>query len=322
LKYFVLICLLYGNSLTAQNLISNPSFEAIDSCYGYPAPIGFDVFDWSGCNGWSIPIKSSIDLWCENPIIGNQSPPYVVGYQMPKHGGNMAGIMVGDPIMLDYREYVQNELTESLLPGKKYRLNFYYSVWAGKASGACPANQLEVFATNSKFNDTSMYWLSHLNPIGSSDPNKFIDDTLNWSSCEIEFTALGGEKYLIIGNFQKNSNASYNYPCDSTGWVDTILIGDYYYLDDFSLYEVPESVTIPNVFSPNKDEVNDTFYPVVVNMNDWKLIIIDRWGNKLEELNRENPFWNGENHSDGVYYYQFYSKNYDIIKHGYFHLIR
>ena len=322
MKYFVLICLFYSNSLSAQNLITNPSFEAIDSCYGYPAPIGFDVFDWSGCIGWSIPIKSSTDLWCENPVIGNQSPPYVVGYQMPKHGGNMAGILVGDPIMMDYREYVQNELTDSLLAGKKYRLHFYYSVWTGKAGGACPTNQLEVFATNSKFSDTSMYWLSHLNPIGSSDPNKFIDDTLNWSRCEIEFTAHGGEKFLIIGNFQKNSNASYNYPCDSTGWVDTILIGDYYYLDDFSLYEVSESVSIPNVFTPNGDQVNDSFLPTVINIPDWELTILNRWGNTIKVLNNVNSTWDGGEATDGVYFYLFKSDERQIVKHGFFSIIR
>ena len=81
MKYLVYILLFCFSTLKAQNLITNPSFEDIDSCYGQPASYGFDVFKWSGCKGWSNPIKASSDLWCQNPIVGNITPPNIISYQ-------------------------------------------------------------------------------------------------------------------------------------------------------------------------------------------------------------------------------------------------
>ena len=41
----------------------------------------------------------------------------------------------------------------------------------------------------------------------------------------------------------------------------------------------------PNIFTPNVDEINDTFSPSLlnINMNTYNLLIYDRWGKKLFE---------------------------------------
>jgi hypothetical protein len=50
--------------------------------------------------------------------------------------------------------------------------------------------------------------------------------------------------------------------------------------------------------------------------------ILNRWGNTIVILNKNKPTWEGENYSDGVYYYLFQSKNKAIFKQGFFQLIR
>ncbi|MEO6884389.1 MAG: choice-of-anchor L domain-containing protein [Bacteroidia bacterium] len=63
-------------------------------------------------------------------------------------------------------------------------------------------------------------------------------------------------------------------------------------------------VMIPNVFTPNGDNVNDYF--VIQNLErhpDSRLIIYDRWGKKVFEDDNYHNEWNGSDLSDGTYYY-------------------
>jgi gliding motility-associated-like protein len=322
LKYLVYILLFCFSTLKAQNLITNPSFEDIDSCYGQFANIGFDVFKWSGCKGWSNPIKSSSDLWCQNPIVGNTIAPNIIGYQYPRTGSNMAAILVEPQSQIQsYREFVQNELLTSLVSNRLYILSFYYVVASGKSSGNCPPNQFGVFGSKSEFKDSTKYFLSNLTPLGVSKTESFIDDTLNWSKCEIVFNANGDERFLIIGNFQDSSTTTFNFPCDTSFWGGLNMSNDYFYLDDFSLDEFFD-FSVPNVFTPNKDGVNDYFFPEVIQIDDWEMVILNRWGNTIVTLDKNNPTWTGDHYSDGVYFYTFKSESKEILKQGYFQLIR
>ncbi len=73
--------------------------------------------------------------------------------------------------------------------------------------------------------------------------------------------------------------------------------------------EIPldSSVFVPNIFTPNDDNVNDTFE--VLNLpltGSHKLIISNRWGNEVFKSNdyRDGNFWNAEEAADGIYYYR------------------
>lgn len=322
MKYLVYILLFCFSTLKAQNLITNPSFEDIDSCYGQFADIGFDVFKWSGCKGWSNPIKSSSDLWCKEPIIGNVSPPNLVSYQIPKSGNSMSGIYIEyTNENLSYREFIQNELNKTLESNKLYKLDFFYNVASGSATGNCPPNQFGVYGSQTEFKDSVSYFLSYLNPLGVSAKDKFIDDSANWNKCEIIFKANGGEKFLIIGNFQDSSNTTYSSNCDTSLWGGLILASDYYYFDDFHLEEY-YNFSIPNIFTPNNDGINDFFLPTIDGLLDWELIVLNRWGNQVTRLNENMPYWSGENYSDGIYFYLFKSISNNIQKQGFFQLIR
>ncbi len=64
-------------------------------------------------------------------------------------------------------------------------------------------------------------------------------------------------------------------------------------------------LTIPNVFTPNADGINDVFevlnlehYPVA------QIVIFNRWGKKVfEHSDYYNNWWDGQGHPDGVYFY-------------------
>ena len=65
-----------------------------------------------------------------------------------------------------------------------------------------------------------------------------------------------------------------------------------------------DKITIPNVITPNGDGKNDYF--VIENIEKFKssnLVIYNRWGKKVYEQSNYQNDWDGDNLSDGVYYY-------------------
>jgi gliding motility-associated-like protein len=67
--------------------------------------------------------------------------------------------------------------------------------------------------------------------------------------------------------------------------------------------EVKESTfLIPNVFTPNNDGVNDTFF--IRNLPTGTIVsIVNRWGKVVFESSNYQNDWNGGEYPDGIYYY-------------------
>jgi gliding motility-associated-like protein len=65
----------------------------------------------------------------------------------------------------------------------------------------------------------------------------------------------------------------------------------------------PPDITIPNVISPNGDQMNDYF--VIPNIEYWanELVIYGRWGNKVYEATNYRNQWKADDLPDGTYYY-------------------
>ncbi len=66
---------------------------------------------------------------------------------------------------------------------------------------------------------------------------------------------------------------------------------------------------VPNVFTPNNDNINDLFKVNLTNYSDFKIDIFNRWGEEIFESTSPLISWNGkikntqENADDGTYYY-------------------
>lgn len=73
-------------------------------------------------------------------------------------------------------------------------------------------------------------------------------------------------------------------------------------------FEVNSILQVPNVFSPNNDDVNDTFFPIEDVADYVTLQIWNRWGALVYESQGTFKPWDGKNKSqvpvpDGVYFY-------------------
>jgi len=67
--------------------------------------------------------------------------------------------------------------------------------------------------------------------------------------------------------------------------------------------------TVPNIFTPNNDGINDDFVVHVLNVSSYNLTVFDRWGKQVFASSDPSVYWNGRINStdnlapDGTYYY-------------------
>jgi len=301
-------------SYAQNNLVPNPSFENPTPCPDddgqiYRAIPWFQTFSFSG----SLILGSSSDLFntCSiyNPPNGDvRVPNNGVGSQYPRTGNGYAGIEFWGAN--DDREYIEVRLTEYLQKNKNYCVEFYVSL--GEISDAGGTDCLQVVFTNDSLLNPNASTcapfctiLINMQPSVANYRGNIIDDSTNWVKISGTYKALGGERFITIGNFYQNSS------CIVQDSVNTRV--SYYFIDDVSvtLCNEPE-IIIPNVFSPNTDGINDLWE--VGNLpKDTYVQIYNRWGIMIAGV--ESPYsiegnykWDGKTKtgiacSSGTYYY-------------------
>lgn len=141
-------------------------------------------------------------------------------------------------------------------------------------------------------------------------------------------TSAGFPNSINLTNFSSNAT-SYLWTYSETGTTDnttntvhTYTAGGSYSLSlvaynidgcsdtsSYSFYISDSSgVTLPNVFSPNSDGVNDIFKPIARGLSSLKVDIFSRWGNYIYGWDTTEGFWDGYTVSgepcvSGVYFY-------------------
>lgn len=151
-----------------------------------------------------------------------------------------------------------------------------------------------------------------------------MTNQIDWVNLKSSFIADGTEAYMTIGNF-------FDYKHSQIITLDTIpkskfgnSLTAYYYIDNVWLGETCEnpfgdSITAPNVFTPNEDGINDV-WQVYLDGNIKSAHIYNRWGNIVyafpeEAKHQHEVIWDGhtnsgEKCSEGVYFYVLEYTNY------------
>jgi hypothetical protein len=251
-------------NLKAQNLVYNPSFEEYSSC-----PIQADL-DFNVCTRWFNPTNPHDDgdiitPWSSpdyfNSCYQNSDnmfgiPINIFGTQSPRSGSGYTGIISGaafisnPPDGAEYREYIEGQLTTPLITGKNYCVGFYISL-AGKRCNYSTDMIGIYFSSDSLLSATQNSIV--VTPQIENQINNYLNDTTNWIKFSGTFTAIGGERFITIGNFRNQNSTNYynlnyfpNYP-DNTSV--------YYYIDDVSVTDcgvgIEETQTPPIYLYPN-----------------------------------------------------------------------
>jgi outer membrane protein OmpA-like peptidoglycan-associated protein len=204
LKLITIFILCIPIQLISQNLVRNPSFEKTKKCAD-----SISLFK-TIVERWSTPTLGTADLF--NPCNGFKVgvPNNFNGHQVSKFGKNYAGCYFY--AKSNYREYIQGSFKSSLKKGAKYKVSFYISL-AEKSDFAM--KEIDFLLTKNVI--SSAIWTelspSHLKnqltksfSANSVKSKKEYNDSKNWILISKVITAKGGENFITIGNFQKNSS--------------------------------------------------------------------------------------------------------------------
>ena len=231
----------------------------------------------------------------------------------------MAGFYATYAGFWNYREYIQSTLSVTLEAQKYYELSFRINTSANNNVTSSVGAYFSIVPVGSITSWNALPFQPQIeNPV-----DNFIIDTMGYQLISGIFKAEGGEKFMTIGNFRDSINII------MTDNNPLLAEGIYLYIDDIKLIEAPFSYQIPNVFSPNNDNLNDIFSVNIYNISVWSCDIFNRWGIKVAELSEKNNSWDGRTTSglacnDGVYYYVFSTNRNEkeIIEKGFIQLLR
>ena len=215
-------------------MVHNPSFEEHTTCPQRIEAIGI----MQGVDAWWQPTKGSSDYF--HACGGREclTPRNKMGNQAPHNGEAYCGIYCSKE---NYREYLQTELKEPLVAGRRYHVSYWVSL-ADKSPHA--VSTLGALLTTERIADSTWEILmqretidnmqviaTYYRPQVINDWSNVLSSTTDWQEVSGDFVAQGGEKYLTIGNFN-SFNRSNIHDIENS---NAILQGAYYYIDDVSL---------------------------------------------------------------------------------------
>lgn len=229
-------------------------------------------------------------------------PGNFLGYQFARNGEGYAGIITFNQPFV-FREYISVELKDPLLKNRKYCVEFYVSL---ADSATYTNNSLGVYFSNISLPAT--YSVMPFTPQIANPSNNLLNDKENWVKISGDFIAAGGEQHLTIGNFNPDTTSDTAYLGGNSSYPFA-----YCYIDDVSVYECgslppsePDTLFLPNVFTPNGDGENDVF-SIGGSIEEMSCSIFNRWAEQVATLTLPNQGWdgrvNGMECSAGVYFY-------------------
>lgn len=229
-----------------QNLVPNPSFELYNSC-----PNGASGVDYSATyssfptvRSWVNPLQQGSADYFNSCAAANtyvSVPNNGFGYQAPHSGNAYVGIIAWEGTMQpsghlknDFAEYLQCKLTQPMVAGTRYCVNFYvHNAVSVKQYNYVGIDDIGVNFSATKTNAPTGLTLSMPNSVQNMT-GKFLVDTADWIKLTMIYTATGGEEWMSVGWFDNGGvpgfsmvspavpNPALNYRC-------------YLFLDDFSV---------------------------------------------------------------------------------------
>jgi hypothetical protein len=206
-----------------QNLIPNYSFEDTTTRV---TPLYLPEHWVAATNeGWNYytPFQNQTNPnWSE--------PNNIAGFQQAKTGNAYVGINLYNLWNVQRntrREYIQVRIKRPLIFDSTYCFQLYISL--ADSFHFASKNILGVYFSPNAVSGNHTHHLPY-NPQLVVSPNTYITDKVNWIKIDLQYKAMGGERYITIGNF------------NDTNYIDTSFVpgggqnfsyqASYYYIDD------------------------------------------------------------------------------------------
>lgn len=104
--------------------------------------------------------------------------------------------------------------------------------------------------------------------------------------------------------FPANSGSSVSVDKPGTYWATVVKSNCVLPTNEVTLIPRPDILIVPNVFTPNGDNMNDHFEVRTEGMNDFYLSVFNRYGKRMYETDKIDFHWSGGDASSGVYYWR------------------
>jgi len=236
--------LLSTGMFAQQNLVNNGGFEEVKGKVKRPGSIAM-------AEGWTSATGVNADLFVDTKEPGFGTPDNLYGTENAKDGSNYAGIVAfsyGDKIP---RSYLQTRLTTPLKKGQKYCISYHVSLAEGSKYAV---NQMGMYFAKKQYETDSK---ASLIEEAQHKSFKINNAVFGWDKICDTYLAEGGEKFLILGNFNSNENIKNEKNKPSKGIKVEPLIAAYYYIDDVSVYLIEEDM-VCDCANPNNEVAYST----------------------------------------------------------------
>ncbi|MBK6903049.1 MAG: gliding motility-associated C-terminal domain-containing protein [Saprospirales bacterium] len=228
-KIFLLLLLFCSLVYGQANLVPNPSFEDISQCpHASTGHIGF-------LNSWFSPVNSTPDVYnaCDISSNGFGVPVhFVYCYQPARTADGYAGLYTYTYGVERKGEYIEAELKNKMEANKVYFVEMYVNAANADncAISSCFSDGVGLVFLDEKY--TAFLDIKEKPPFKADIENpsgNILNDTINWVRIKGCYYATGNERFIMIGNFKKNSETN------SQGCVG--VESSYLYIDDVGVYE-------------------------------------------------------------------------------------
>ena len=205
MKNIVLVLALLFSNIKAQNLILNPSFEYYVQCptyYNY-SPVTITP-EWNSLGSiGAADFNECFTIIGPAPYYNNfDVPTNIVGYQNTKNGSGYAGFFtfMDTTYAFGGSTYMYQVLNDTLKPNKKYHVGYYISLsddskYTTSAMGMHFSSNYNNFINS--FDTVPPGF--HL-PIQMVNTTQQLTDKTKWYKLEWDYTAIGTECIILIGN--------------------------------------------------------------------------------------------------------------------------
>ena len=277
---------------------------------------GSTIYSWSGPNGFfsnlaspTIPNATPLATGVYNLIAGVGSCTVAVSTNVvinPSPVASMAysgAVCAGQPIYLTGNGGVTyswqgpggfgSSVQNPTINPTSFSNSGIYALTVASANGCTNTATLSVLIHPIPVAD---YNFSPLRPVINGENDVYFTDasynanvvSWNWFFMNTaEFTSTSQNPHFLYENPGEYVVALV--VKSDKGCTDTLLRPLKIY-EDYGIY-------VPNVFTPNADGLNDTFQPKGFGINKYKMMIYDRWGEKVFETNDFEKGWDGKKQS-------------------------
>jgi len=287
---------------TGQSLVPNGDFEQYSSCPTNHSQLNVAV-------PWINPAASSPDYYNQCSPFDTISVPinWDGNNYLPAHSGvGYAGIYLYF-YTYNARENIEVPLTSPLIANTCYHFEMYISL-----ADPCQytTDDIGIYFSDTLFTTTDYHTLQFIPQIANAPGN--YPDTAGWTLVSGNYTANGGESYLIITNFKHDSLTNLVVVNNN---LDSIV---YCFIDDVSLtpctsiHEQNNNEAILIYPNPANDELN-----IAINNNELsEIILYDVACRKLMQQEfTKSVSLQIEQLIKGIYLYEVRNKN-GVIKKG------